>query len=330
MRRNAAATLILMLLCAVPNITTGQTAQYNRAELKGLADQYLKALPTHDPSGLPLAETVKYTEDTAAIPIGDGIWVGTTRVSDTFRIYAIDVPTQQVGVYTVIWEFERPGILALRLKAENGLITEIEHVLASNMSAAAMRNLETPRPALVTPVPASQRNTRAEMFMIANSYFESIELTDGDAAPYADDCIRHENGSQTTSQPAPNPADFDDTPAGRQRLGIALVDALNCEDQIESGNLSYITRIRPRRLIIIDEELGLVFGFPMFVHRGDKQTVKITGVPGVESIPKAFTAFNLMAGEIFKISGGQIHEVEANGFMLPYGASNGWDDTWNN
>jgi hypothetical protein len=33
----------------------------------------------------------------------------------------------------------------------------------------------------------------------------------------------------------------------------------------------------------------------------------------------------LLAGEIFKIHGGKIHEIEATGFLLPYGAKSGWE-----
>jgi hypothetical protein len=64
----------------------------------------------------------------------------------------------------------------------------------------------------------------------------------------------------------------------------------------------------------------------MFVHNGDVQSIKIIGVAGVDTIPKKFPPFNLQAGEIFKISGGQIHEIEANGTVVPYGAGSGWDD----
>lgn len=33
---------------------------------------------------------------------------------------------------------------------------------------------------------------------------------------------------------------------------------------------------------------------------------------------------NLQAGEIFKIRAGKIHEIEANGFLLPCNAASGW------
>ena len=44
-------------------------------------------------------------------------------------------------------------------------------------------------------------------------------------------------------------------------------------------------RLWPRRHEIVDEELGLLFSFPMFQHRGGTGTVKIYNVPGVDSLP---------------------------------------------
>jgi len=178
---------------------------------------------------------------------------------------------------------------------------------------------------LINQLPDDSRDTRDEMFNIANLYFEAIERDTGSIAPFADDCVRHENGIQTTTNEQPDPAGFGDSSEEQLRFAMAKVDACGCEKQIDIQNLAYITRIWPRRLIIIDEKLGLVFGFPMFVHKGDVQWVKIAGLPGVDTIPKKFPPFNLQAGEIFKISEGKIHEIEANGMVVPYEAGSGWD-----
>ena len=168
---------------------------------------------------------------------------------------------------------------------ENQRITEIEHVLTRNLNEAVMGNLLRPRPGLVTPVPPSERSSRQEMLRIADSYFDSIEQSDGKVAPCADDCVRVENGRQTTGNPPPDPKAFDGDAAGLTR---ALVLALGCAAQMSSGTFEYITRIRPRRLL----EVG----------------------------PNT-----LQAGEIFKIRGGKLHEIEANGVLVPYGSTSGWE-----
>jgi len=63
----------------------------------------------------------------------------------------------------------------------------------------------------------------------------------------------------------------------------------------------------------------------MFVHRGAVRSVKIFGVPGVTSQAKEFGPIDLLAGEVFKIRGGKIHEIEAVGTLLPFGAATGWE-----
>jgi len=203
-------------------------------------------------------------------------------------------------------------MLGLRIKVENERISEIEHVVARQLWATPA----LPRAGLVETAPPSERVPREDMRRIADSYFDAIEQTNGKLAPFADDCERHENGAQTTTRKTPDPAADHAT---------QLMNALGCAAQIDAGELRNITRIRPRRLLIIDEEKGLVFGFPMFVHRGAVREVPIVGVPGVTSRPKAFGPINLQAGEVFKIRGGKIHEIEAMGVLVPFGSASGWD-----
>jgi hypothetical protein len=319
-------TILLVLVTCIGLISSCVAKKTSQREyLKELTDKYLKALVAEDPSGLPLSDSVKFTEDTQVKKIGEGLWAGASEAPTTFKIYAIDTVSNQVGFYGVMKENDKPIILALRLKVEDSQITEIEQIIARQISEKGMKNLNTPRQGFFEPVPVDQRESRDRMLEIANLYFEAIEKDDGSIAPFADDCVRHENGTQTTTNEQPDPADFGDSKEEQLRLAIARVDACGCAKQIDVQNLSYITRIWPRRITIIDEKLGLAFGFPMFVHKGDVQFVKIIGVPGVDTIPKRFPPFNLQAGEIFKISGGKIHEIEANGMVLPYGAGSGWD-----
>ena len=187
---------------------------------------------------------------------------------------------------------------------ENGKITEIEHVVARDLRGPWMTNLVTARPGLLQSVAPPERVSRREMLRIAESYFDSIEQTKGNLAPFADDCERHENGVQTTTHKTPQPG---------ADAATAIIDALGRKARIDSRDLSYISRIRPRRLLIA------------FVHRGNVRSIDIVGVPGVGTIPRAFGPINLQAGELFKINGGKIHEIEANGFLLPYGSRSGWE-----
>lgn len=306
--RIAAAVLLASLsLSAAPAC--------DRACMTGLVDQYLAALVKHDPAGLPFAANLKYTENAATIPMGDGLWVG-AEAPVAFQIHVIDPVAGQAGFFGILKEFGRPVMLGLRLKVEDRKITEVEQVVARDMAGADYSNLIAPRPAWLTPVPAAERTPRDVMLRAADGYFEAIEQDRGSAAPFADDCARHEHGIRTANNPTP-PFDW---PDWRKKL-----NSRTCSAQIDTQSVSYITKIQPRRLLIIDEELGIVYGFPMFIHRGDIRTIKIVGVPGVDTILRDYHPFNLLAAEMFKIRSGKIHEIEALGAVLPYMTKNGWE-----
>jgi hypothetical protein len=52
-----------------PNVGTGDC---DRACLEGLAEQFIAALVAHDPSKVPLAKGVRYSENSVPLPIPDG------------------------------------------------------------------------------------------------------------------------------------------------------------------------------------------------------------------------------------------------------------------
>jgi hypothetical protein len=316
--------IALTVYGALSGAAIAESKHCDRACMTALTDQYLAALVKHDWSGLPLSKGVRFTENTAEIRIGDGLWVGASEAPTTFKIYAVDPASNQVGFYGVMKENDRPLILALRLKVVDGEITEIEHVLARNLRADRMQNLITPRAGLLADVPVSERTSREDMIDAANSYFEAIEHGNGEIAPFAEDCERHENGGQTThnATPVPWPVPMG-SPEGDRAM--AVLGTLTCTAQINSQILSFITRLWPRRLGLVDEEKGLVYAFPMFQHRGAVRTIKIKGVPGVDTVQMNGGTSNLQAGEIFKIRAGKIHEIEAMGTSLPYGTKSGWE-----
>jgi hypothetical protein len=326
------AAALALLFCAANARTataqsdsTAQSGSCDRACLTSLADQYLADLVKHDPNGLPLANDVKFTENTATIQLGDGLWVGASEAPTTFKIYAADPVSHQIAFYGVMKEFNKPIILALRLKVEGGKITEIEHIVVRDVRPNGLANLVTPRPGLVQTIPPEQRVSRDDMFRIANSYFDSIEQSNGDVAPYADDCVRHENGMQTTTNKAPVAGPLTGTGPGAASNPMAKIGQLGCADSMNTHGLMYITKIWPRRVLVIDEERGLAFSFPMFVHRGNVRSIKISGVPGIDTVPMNFGPIDLQAAEIFAIRDGKIHEIEAMGYLLPYNSKTGWE-----
>jgi hypothetical protein len=324
----AVATASLAFGAAPPTAGIGAAVEppCDRACMTGIVDQYLAALVRHEPTGLPLNRDVKFTENTARLKVGsEGLWVGASELPSGFRFYAVDVGAGQVGFYGVMKERDRPLIIALRLKVVNGQITEIEHVLARSLRPEAVKNLANPRPEFTATLPVAERLPRQQMVNIADSYFEAIEHANGKLAPFADDCVRRENGGQTThnAHPVPWPV-----PLGSKQAddAMAYIGTLSCSDQLDTHVMDFITRLWPRRLEIVDEEKGLVFAFPMFHHRGGSGTIKVYNVPGVDSLPLGGSTTNMQAGEVFKIVHGRIAAVEAMGASLPYGTTSGWGE----
>jgi hypothetical protein len=295
-----------------------------RACLEALVDQYVAALPRHDPSGLPLSRGVRFTENTAEMKIGEGLWIGASDPPAGFMIHVVDPASSQVAALTVMKERGQLIQLAVRLKLVNGRITEIEHVINRSVRGAAVANLQAPRSALLADVPAAERTSREEMVNAADNYFEAVEHNQGSLAPFAPDCDRRENGAKTTNNnpPVPWPVPLGSPEADR---GMALVGSMGCSAQLDTGVMAFITRLWPRRIDVVDEQKGLVLTFVMFNHRGGTGSLPIRNIPGVTSLPLGGSSSTMQMSELFKIRGGQIHEVEAIGFALPYGAKSGWE-----
>jgi hypothetical protein len=285
----------------------------DRACLRALADSYLAALVAHDPARVPLAPGVKFVENTTPLRPGEGFWKTATALPTTFKIYVPDPVAQQVGFIGVMQEGDKPVELGLRLKVSKGRIVEAEHLVARQLRETSLPNLQTPRPGLLSVVPPAERSSREQLLKIGATYYDALVDSNGHAAPFADDCLRRENGMQTTGNPPPA------TP-GRGTMG-----AMGCAAQLDTRVMSYIKRIEPRRIWIADVDTGLVFGLSQFRHPMEEKTLKIVGVPGVESVDMPFKPFDLPAAHIFKISGGKIHEIEALGFTMPYNSATGWE-----
>jgi hypothetical protein len=311
------ATAVLLFAIGVLAIAQpSQAAQCNRACLKSTVDNYLAALVAHDPSRVAFAPDVKFVENTVPMKPGEGLWKTASALPTTFKIYVPDTVSEEVGFMCVMQVSDKPAMLALRLKIRDGKITEAEHLIAGNLNDRNLKNLQTPRPGLLAIVPPADRVPRAEMLKIGLSYYSALVDGVGKEAPFADDCVRHENGMQTTSNPPP---------ATPQPGGMGTMGSMGCSAQLDTKVMSYIKKIEPRRVEIADPETGLVFGLSQFRQPMLEDSVKIVGVPGVDSVPMKFKPFDLPAAHIFKVSGGKIHEIEAMGTLMPYNSKTGWE-----
>jgi hypothetical protein len=329
------ALVLLSSLVAPSFLRAAQTC--DRQCLVTLMQNYLKALVKHDPTAVPFDKDVKFTENTATISVGDGFWVTATGGPTEFQVYAADPVAQQVACLVVMKENSNKDVLfGARLALRRGKISEAEHHVVRDDIAYVLPNLQKPRPGLVEDISPADRTPRDQMLDIGLAYYDALTGEDGTLAPFAEECERRENGStsvggkrKTAPKPSaekpqfPQPANFDSEMA---KLGMALAAAPNtCEAQISAGVWAYITEIKNRRLLVIDEQKGLAVGFSNFYHDSKLKTAKLKGIPGLESVPSYQGLFNMPAIHFFKIKKGKIYDIEATGLVLPYGTKTGWE-----
>ncbi len=333
-RLGVAFILVSIAVLGASNFLQAQTC--DRQCLVTLMQNYLAALVKHDPKAVPFANEVKFTENTANIPVGYGLWVTATGGPTEFQVYAADPVAQQVVCLVVMKENSNKDVLlGVRLRLQRGKIVEAEHHAVRDGIAGGMPNLQKPRPGLVEDLAPADRTPRDRMIDIGLSYYDALVGGDGTLAPFADECERRENGSTSVggarAAAKPPAAKPQFPPQGSvdsemAKLGMALAAApKTCAAQISAGVWAYITEIRNRRLLVVDEQKGLAVGFSDFYHDSKLKTMKLKGVPGLDSVPAYQGTFNMPAMHIFKIKKGKIYDIEATGLVLPYGTKTGWE-----
>jgi hypothetical protein len=289
-------------------------------------DRYTDAILTKDRSRLPLAPDVRYTENTAELDVGEGVlWRGAVTAT-SFKYHVADPQNGQVAVGAVFNIEGRPALVAIRLWIERGELMEIEHLLDRNVAPEAMELLQTPVTLLTSDVPAAERTPRQVMIAAANAYFAALTGDDGRIAPFHEDCVRHENGYRTVNndkpgRAAPSPA----IPPPDSMFGI--LSTMTCEEQVSTKIFSGIKKIWPRRILIVDEQKGVVATFPLFIHDGTRRTTETVGLPQQPggNPNRLAMVLNMVTMESFAIRSGRIMHVEAFPFVtFPYGLGNGW------
>ncbi len=312
--------LALMVACSGPSepgavdVLSSGPCTNDRDCLIRMADNYLRALVAHDPQQVPLASDLRFVENIERKQVGQGLWQTASGLPDSFRIYVPDPVSRQIGFLGLMYEQGQPILLALRLQVEGDRILAAEHVIARNLREAGLANLSTPRPGLLEEIPVAERMPRDELLRIGYSYYDALNRNDGSLTPFADDCLRHENGLQTSTNTLP------ENPTTMQILG-----SMGCAAQLDTGAMAYIDAIDNRRVHIADPVTGLVFGLSHFRHAMENKTLQITGVPGVTTHEVAFDPFDLPAAHVYKIRNGMMHEIEAMGFQAPYNSPTGWE-----
>jgi hypothetical protein len=282
--------LLLLGSAFFASAADSKSAPCDRDCLRGFVTQYLNALIAHKPADLPLADNVRFTEDTVEMKLGASpLWINAARL----RAYRLDILDTRQGVaasQAIVEESGAPVMLMLRLKISSGKIAEVETQVTRNKTEGSLFNtdaLKAPSGAMLW-VPGDSRNAREEAIRIAEFYPAGLKAGSFVTvdAPFAADAYRFENGQ--------------------------LMAGPGCTFRPDCGNiktqkiptLSEVTY----RVAAVDEDLGIVllrmdFGSGSSRVAGD----------------------SLVVWEAFKVYGGQIHAVEAFMKNVPLGAPSGWD-----
>ena len=313
---------------ARPVATPPAPVTLDRAALVKLVDDYLAALVAHDPKQAPLAADLKFVENVTRLQPGEGLWKTASAVPTTYKVVVPDAAWQSVGFIVMMQESVDGKAVPIevggRLKVANGRITEAEHVVVHAVRETSLKNLQKPRAPLLTDVTEPYRDARGRLLYIGRRYYDALDLNNGRLAPFADDCVRFENGMQTSRNTVPTEAAGMGAGAGPGG-GPSLVGSLTCAAQLDTQTFTYIDSIDNVRMIAADEQTGLAIGFSHFRHSMKTKEFHLIGVPGRETYTMNTAPFDLPAVHIFKIWNGQIHEIDALGFTTGYMSKTGWE-----
>ncbi len=322
---------------------------FDNEGLKKFVDSYMDAMLDNNPSRELFSKDCKFTENGVRLPLGDeGLWASMVG-KGAYTFYVPDIETQQIGFFGTAREEPqnagdkpRPVALALRLKIEEGLISEAEQLVVrpednilnppqGDPRPSAAENIEkmgeelgNPHPIFKEIIPENERPSREEMIKTANYYFSGMQKNDGKGVdgtgtyPFTDDCDRYENGGRSTNVPL----------APGQEMPDPLKETVysshwGCKEQFESGLIHFVTRIRDRRFVAVDREHGVVFSFCFFDHSAGKSR-HYTTPDGRKAIEGPSEPWTWQVAELFKVEKGKIRRIEAILQRCPYGMNSGW------
>ena len=194
------------------------TARDTRNSLLRILTVYTDAICLKDLSTIPVAPNVRVTSNGDVTSLGEGpVWKtpGTLRIP--YRRALVDASTGAACLRATVTNEVVPrgsSIEAIinpppgkwwwytvRLKVENGLITEIEEIVSDvGFPGTPARTMTIPDRIWDTIVPEDQRSTREELFQLADDYFSTVSGTiPWHKAPFHPECNRYEMGAPTTN-----------------------------------------------------------------------------------------------------------------------------------
>jgi hypothetical protein len=283
-------TLAIALLAALAGTFSGPSRaadSCNRDCLAGLITTYVDAMIAHDESKLPLAASVKVTENSKAIKLGEGLWK-TATAKASFRQDYLDVKKQVAAAHLVILEGEAQALYTVLLHVQDRKIAGIEGLVQRITATSRFKPTELDKPVkgMNDPIPAGKKLSRESMVKTAVTYTEGLRVgsfTDG-GTPFAPETYRVENGVVTAGGSC-----------GRGDCGMYAQNIM-----VHPGIIASVAAV--------DEENGIVLLWMNFGHTGNSYG----------------EGNSLVTFEAFKVWGGQIHSINAFFLGLPISTARFW------
>ena len=296
--KNGTIVGLLVICCAWSSpLRAGQQAAATTCDrecLRGKVTQLLYALVKHDVKGLPLADTLRVTEDAVEKPLARVGLVGTVTRLRGFRQDIIDDRAGVAAAQVVVEETGAPVLLVVRLKVVADKLTELELVATRGRAEGLIFNIDglsAPSAGMNYAPGPGQLASRDAALKAALKYPEGLTAAKTFAAvnaPFAPDAYRYENG--------------------QVMAGPDCKFAPGCQN-ISTQSLAIFERLgdAQTRVIAVDERMGIVLlrmAWGVRERGGDQLTV----------------------WEAFKVYDGKIHAVEAFMRILPVQKRNGgWE-----
>lgn len=288
------------------------TPPCDSACLEAMADRYLAALAVRNPSGLPWADKVRFSENNVMLRVGDGLW-GTASGSVSLALKFTDPERGRVGLIGLAQQRGQPAYFGLQMKVVDGRIAEVETLVNQpNPAVPASPGGGDPKtffhyPEMSRILPVAERTPRRRMIDLANGYFSTLQLNDGVLLTvFADSCRRQENGFESAGNPQ-----FE-RPEGK----------LSCGDQFKTGTFIFDSAVRDRDYLIVDEAHGLVLARAFIDHNAADTHGKLADGTVVESWIKKPGSLAML--ELFHITAGKIDRIEVVHTEVPYGMPSVW------
>ncbi|MFO7275573.1 MAG: hypothetical protein DIU56_000950 [Pseudomonadota bacterium] len=288
--------------------------RYSRDELERWADRYLEAVVADDPGRLPWADRFEYVENNQTIPPGEGAWATIDGIGVYHHYYA-DLQRGRVGHIGTARENGVPCLYNFFLEIVDDRITKVETlVIRDAVGARRLDTQGTPHDVWLETEPEEDRVSREELIGFANKYFSSLEFNDGlgDYSFFHKDCDRYEHGKRTTNV-------TEEQSYGHS--GDTSFTRLSCEEQWKTGFMGFVTGIRERNFVVVDEERQAVLAIAMFDHDGTVRSIRLTNGRIVYPAPYFDVGRTTHIMEGFKVKYRKLYRIEATMYEVPYGAT---------